>query len=136
VQLDNLVIMVNSPLTFMSTGNKFSFMKLNIWFIDFIGHVKWCIWTSVWRWNSARKLTMLSVDISLLRVRYTNYLMLIMLCGVFISWPPGNGLCFSTVLFLDNVSEPSINGLPQNVHTSLVWGQALKLFLKNFFSNT
>ena len=28
--------------------------------------------------------------------------------------------------FLDNGSQPSLNGLPQNLHTSFLWGQALK----------
>jgi len=34
--------------------------------------------------------------------------------------------------FLDNRSQSSINGSPQNLHTSLVWHQALKPSFENF----
>ena len=34
--------------------------------------------------------------------------------------------------FLDSGSQPSHNGSPRNLHTSLVWGQALKPTFENF----
>jgi len=34
--------------------------------------------------------------------------------------------------FLDNGSQPSLNGSPQNLHTSFVWGQALKPTCENY----
>jgi len=34
--------------------------------------------------------------------------------------------------FLDNGSQPSLNGSPLNVHTNLVWDQGLKPTFENF----
>jgi len=61
----------------------------------------------------------------------------------------GNGLCFCAVLcfftgwlvslgptFLDSGSQPSLNGSPGNLHTRLVWGQALKPTFETFFYPT
>jgi len=51
-------------------------------------------------------------------------------------------VCFCAVRFgrsvglspkiLDNESQPSLNGSPRNLHTSLVWGQAWKSTCENF----
>jgi len=35
--------------------------------------------------------------------------------------------------FLDNGSQPLLNGSPQNLHTSLMWGQALKPTFEKFY---
>jgi len=35
--------------------------------------------------------------------------------------------------FLDSGFQPSLDGSPQNLHASLVWGQALNLLSKNFY---
>ena len=45
-----------------------------------------------------------------------------------ISRPPGNGLRFSTVLFLDDGSQPFLDGSPQNLHTGFMWGSNLKTY--------
>jgi len=34
---------------------------------------------------------------------------------------------------LDSESQPSLNGSPQNLHTSFIWDQALKPTFKKFF---
>jgi len=36
--------------------------------------------------------------------------------------------------FLDSGSQPSLNGLPKNLHTSFMWGQALKPTSEKKFS--
>ena len=37
-----------------------------------------------------------------------------------------------STFFLDNGYQPTLNGSQRNLHTSLVWGQALKPFFENF----
>jgi len=49
------------------------------------------------------------------------------LIGWLVGWLVGLG-----PKFLDNGSQPSLNGSPRNLHTSLVWSQALKSTFENF----
>jgi len=44
----------------------------------------------------------------------------------------GTAYILPQYFFLDNRSQLSLNTLPQNLHTSLVWGQALKANFINF----